>query len=114
MTFLVRTTHTRCCFCCTAGDIPAGWIWVYYLNPVAKALIAMSITQFACDTTPCPTIEVVAETVVRIQTKEQYVSEFLDAGFDWYGRMIGYLILTLGVVISLSFIIIKNVRHIKR
>lgn len=96
-------------------NFPIGWQWFYYINPLPKALVALGITQFECVSDPCPTIDIPVGTQIVTMDQATYVSEqILDFTFDFYWKMIGWLVLSL--VVYLLFIVrtLHKVRWISR
>ena len=102
------------------ADIPEGWKWFYYMNPIPKGIIAIVLPQFRCDldnpfevTSGCPTIiDPVSNVPVTIH---RYVGESWDIGYDnIFGRMIGWLVLTYGVFRVGTFLSLKYINHLKR
>lgn len=98
-----------------AGNIPAGWKWFYYINPLPKAVIALSETQFDCSGSSCPSITVLTPSGVSASIPTSlYVELYNDIYFSVYGNMMGWLVLTLCVLQSFVFICTRFVRHVKR
>lgn len=100
----------------SVSSIPVGWIWMYYIDPIPKAMISIAISQFRCvgDITVCPSLfDPVTNTVV---TKSEWVGTYMqtDMSDDWYWYYIGWLGFTALVFRILIFIIVKYVNHQKR
>lgn len=96
--------------------IPRGWIWMYYIDPLPKAMIAIAISQFRCvgDTSVCPSLfDPVTNAMV---TKSEWVGTYMqtDMHEDWYWYYIGWLAFTALVFRILIFIIVKKINHQKR
>jgi len=102
--------------------IRTGWKWFYYLDPLAKSLIAGALPQFYCDTdapnNTCPKIQVNTvsggvDNVSHPYTYEYIVSQ-LNGANSTYWPMIGYLLITLFVFKVLQLLALRYVSHIKR
>ena len=78
-------------------NIRTGWKWFYYLDPLAKSLIAGALPQFYCNTDVpgCPAITVVdtANGISYQIAAYDYVVEQLDGSNSTYWPMIGYLLI---------------------
>lgn len=98
------------------GNMPDGWAWLYYIDPVPKGFIALCIEQFYCPLSDpdCPRI-----TSVRggDTSKWQFVAEYLASDVndpDWEGRYIGWLAGSVALMLVLNAFIIRFVSHVKR
>jgi len=96
--------------------IPRGWKWFYYVDPVPKAFNPVVLKMFECDVdapgNSCPTLTTnPGAPPVPIFS---YASENLDASPDDFGRNVGWLVLTIGVVRILIFLAFRYISHIKR
>jgi ABC-type multidrug transport system permease subunit len=98
-----------------APDIPAGWKWIYYVNPVPKCVIALATSQFECKTTNCPSIAILDSTgSVSQMTSHNYVSYVLDTGYGMYWNYIGWLLLTLLIFRVFVSLALHKINHMKR
>jgi len=100
-------------------DIPAGWKWFYYLNPIPKALIACALGQFRCDaddpynnTAECPTIQL-TPTSAPITT-HRFIGQQLEAGYDTYPNQIAYLVAFYVFWRMMIAASLKWINHLKR
>ena len=78
-------------------NIRTGWKWFYYLNPLAKSLIAGALPQFYCDVDAvphdCPQIYVVdGDGNLQPQYVYEYVVSQLNGAASTYWPMLGYLL----------------------
>jgi len=105
------------------ADIPTGWQWFYYMNPIPKSIIAIVLPQFQCHPpdgvdpydvlSGCPTIKdpVTGEMV----TTHAYVQDQWMSSYDnVFGRMIGWLVLTYAVFRLGIFLSFRYINHLKR
>jgi len=109
-----------------ASNIPVGWIWFYYIDPVPKALIALAMPQFdcpgydQCDSSgvdcPCNFLSILGASgqTANTTTIAQFVSDSLSAGYDSYWEYLGWLALTYLVMRIMVFAAVSKVAHIKR
>lgn len=101
-------------------DIPKGWIWMYYINPVPKALIGICASQFECirhadNTTSGYGCGMITDPVTGLKTPiDTFVQNELDFGYDVKWAMAGWLVLTLFVFRCLVALIVSKVSHITR
>ena len=100
-------------------NIRTGWKWFYYLDPLAKSLIAGALPQFYCDVdqvpNTCPQIKVSEpDGSVHSQDAYEYVVTQLNGSASTYWPMIGYLLATLLVFKILQLLALRFVSHIKR
>jgi hypothetical protein len=104
-------------------DIPVGWQWFYYLNPIPKAIIAIVLPQFECHpssgldpyalSSGCPAIldpQTGGAVTIHSYVQSQWMTSY-DAVF---GRMIGWLILTYAVFRLGIFLSFRYINHLKR
>ena len=101
------------------ANIRTGWKWFYYLDPLAKSLIAGALPQFYCDTSEpgndCPVIIVNSGDGVATPTYAyDYVVSQLNGANSTYWPMIGYLLATLLVFKVMQLLALRFVSHIKR
>jgi len=101
------------------ANIRTGWKWFYYLDPLAKSLIAGALPQFYCDVSEpgnnCPTIQVNSGNgQVTNPTAYEYIVSQLNGAASTYWPMIGYLLATLVVFKILQLLALRFVSHIKR
>lgn len=98
-----------------AAQLPAGWKWIYYINPVPKALIPMSVVVFECGD-DCPVLENQYGpdgSDWGTLTSYDYVLRYLGAG-AWYWEWIGYLFLTIIVMRIFFFMCVSKVSYLER
>lgn len=98
------------------SSIPIGWKWFYYIDPVPKAFLGVSMTQFYCDTANpeanCPML--VPGAGEQPQYIYNYLVDMLEGHASDYGRMVGWLALTIVVLRLFVLIALRYVSHIKR
>jgi hypothetical protein len=98
-----------------APDIPAGWRWFYFINPVPKGVIALATPQFECTGINCPQILVLNQDgTSTLQYTRDYVSFMLDTGYGMYWNYIGWLLLTIFIFRLLAAWALQKVNHMKR
>jgi len=100
-------------------NIRTGWKWFYYLDPLAKSLIAGALPQFYCDVdepdNQCPIITVRSgDGDVTTPYAYEYIVSLLNGAESTYWPMIGYLLATLVVFKILQLLTLRYVSHIKR
>jgi len=104
------------------ADIPKGWLWFYYLNPIPKALIACALPQFQCHmdnpydpSSGCPTIQVAdLDGNLNTWTVHAYMNNQLDAGYDTYGKQIAFIACFYVFFRLLIAMSLKYINHLKR
>jgi len=102
------------------ADIPEGWRWFYYMNPIPKAIIAVIMPQFQCHlddpysvTSGCPTI--MDPVSGAVTTVHAYVQRSWDTSYDnVFGRMIGWLVLTYFVFRLGIWASFRYINHLRR
>ena len=94
--------------------MPRGWIWMYYLDPIPKGLIAMALSQFNCEGGPdvCPAIYSVRYD--GVVTKADFVRRYLATADDWYGYYVLWLLFSIVVMRVLVALVVQHVSHLKR
>ena len=103
----------------TVGQMPRGWIWIYYMDWIPKALNAITVDQFSCahSAANCrtypPTLLPSGELQYGLNA-ETYIRAYLDSGSLGYWGWIGWQLLTLAVFRCLIVLAIWRVRHITR
>lgn len=102
----------------TAGQMPRGWKWIYWMNWVPKALDPLTTDQFSCanDDDNCNSIGAVVlpngDQATGLNA-EQYVHIYLDSD-DAYWHWIGWQLLTLLVFRIFIVWATKKVNYMKR
>ena len=100
------------------AKIRTGWKWFYYLDPLAKSLIAGALPQFYCDVddpnNDCPRVADKEDGTVTMPYVYEYIVSQLEGANSTYWPMIGYLLLTLLVFKLLQLLALRFVSHIKR
>jgi ABC-type multidrug transport system permease subunit len=105
------------------SSMPQGWVWLYYVSPIPKAMSAFLGLQFKCDplSESCPIIYIPPESpcphddVTGATFTADYVMCFLDAkGLDTFGRDCGWLIFCIVLLRAVTAIGIAKVQHLKR
>jgi len=93
--------------------MPDGWRWFWYINPIPKALVPISIQQYYCNDQfgDCP--RVFSSTMGEI-TKWEFVANFLSTGVEWQAYFILYQVLSIIVMRLLVAFVIEKVSHVKR
>ena len=96
-------------------EIPDGWIWFYYINPVAYATNVMASLQFYCEGDDCPTIEVV-DPDQGVITRDRYEFVHDEYGFDYDRRweFTGYLAIMMVIIRILGVLSLGYINHMKR
>lgn len=102
------------------ANIPEGWKWFFYMNPVPKSIMAILLPQFECHLpnpysvdSGCPTITDPEN--AQLTTIHAYVQGQWDASYDdVFGRMMGWLVLTYAVFRVGIFLSLKYINHLKR
>ena len=92
------------------GDIPRGWIWLYYLNPLPKGFIALVVQQYNCEGSDCPTVETIEYGTI---SKSDLAGSYVSSADPWQFTYIGYLVLTIAVVQIAVAIVVQKVVHQK-
>ena len=102
----------------TAGQMPRGWKWIYWMDWIPKALEAITTDQFSCanDSANCQqyksTVLPNGDIAYNLPV-ETYIHTYLDSDYA-YWHWIGWLLLTLLVLRVLSTWAIAKVNHVKR
>jgi len=108
---LVSIWNTFCGFLIPRPNIPAFWIWLYWLSPARYALDALGSTQFYCTGSNCPKV-----TLAGGQTQDlwQYVSS--TYGFQYGDRWLDFLVLILFCILWRvgAYLALKYINHLKR
>ena len=98
------------------GNMPDGWAWLYYIDPVPKGFIALCIEQFYC-----PVADPTCPRVVSVRSgdtsKWQFVAEYLASdvnGPEWEEKYIAWLAGSVALMLTLNAVIIRYVSHVKR
>jgi len=95
-------------------DMPAGWKWVFDINPIRYVLDMMYITQFACQE-GCPRFEVVIDERAYMATAREYLSDVYGVNFDSYWWFaFGYLVIILAGMQILAALATRYISHIRR
>jgi len=95
-------------------DLPAGWKWVFDINPMRYVLQMLYITQFDCQE-GCPEFEVVTHGRTYTATAREYISDVygVDFGGYWWFSF-GYLVMILAGLYVLTALATRYISHIKR
>lgn len=101
----------------SAPAIPRWWIWLYYLNPAAYAVEALTSPQFHCVggiAAGCPTLTLIDGGALRQVVISDYVAEFF--GFNYGDRWIDVGILAAFVVgtVSVALLALWRISWVKR
>ena len=103
----------------TAGEMPKGWKWIYWMNWIPKALDPMTTDQFSCnnDSSNCQHFQ---DSVVLPDgssqanlTPQDYVHQYLDSD-NAYWHWIGWQFLTLAVFRLFIVMAVAKVNYMKR
>lgn len=88
----------------------------YYIDPVPKAFLSVTMGQFYCDTNEpgnvCPTIKAGPQT--PLQPTYDYLTGLLEAHAGDFPQLLGWLILEVVVIRIFVLLALKYVSHIKR
>ena len=99
----------------TQQRIPAGWIGLYYADPLSHALRALATNNFFCAGAGCPTIEVPGLGVVG---QWAYLRAYLGIGANYESRYqfgeLGFAASAVGVMALLAVLFTAFVRHERR
>lgn len=96
-------------------DMPAGWRWVFEINPVRYALEMAYVSQFSCEGPSCSSMEVVTPSGTILLTPRQYLSAFYDVDFEGYWWFsFGYIMIILGGLQIINVLATRYISHIKR
>jgi len=92
-----------------AGNIPKGWRWFFQIDWVPKGIRANVLEQFRGRNgfTFNPT------TQQPIAIKE-FVSEYLDYSYGHYWQLMGWILLTIVILLTLTALSFQKIRHIRR
>ena len=103
----------------TAGQMPPGWKWIYWMNWIPKALDPMTSDQFACVNLSdnCQqlkgTVTLPNGSTQTGLTPDTYVHTYLDSDRS-YWNWIGWNLLTLAVFRVFIVMAIAKVNYMKR
>ena len=107
---------TRTAVSAEAESVAVCFIFCVFVicQPLSKALVSMSVSQFYCDesdaTTMCPTV-----TTLSGETSQwRFVDEYVAAGRDWRWYYVGWLIFTIVVIRILIAYTVNKVSYLKR
>jgi ABC-type multidrug transport system ATPase subunit/ABC-type multidrug transport system permease subunit len=103
----------------SVSAIPKGWLWVYYINPLPKGIIAVTISQYSCldglsSAAACPSLyDPLTDQQV---TKSDWSGSYMQADMRhvWYWYYNAWLLFTCLVLRILIFICVKYINHQKR
>ena len=84
-------------------NLPAGWKWIYTINPYPKALNEMVLGQTVNN-----------YNIVQGATVHDLVASTLQAGYNSFGENVGWLILEIVVFRILALLALRFISHIKR
>jgi ABC-type multidrug transport system ATPase subunit/ABC-type multidrug transport system permease subunit len=92
-----------------------GWKWFYWIDPVPKTFIAAAMPQFYCagydqPGNDCPRVN----DDPSARTVYEDVRDQIEGAESTYWPMIGWLILTMGIIRILNLLALHNISHIKR
>ena len=94
------------------AKLPIGWQFMYYLSPLAKALVSVSVKQFECEGPDCPTLFSVQ--YGGAMTRWEFVKQYLASGSGWDVYYIAYLVLTVVIARIFATWVILKVSHYSR
>jgi len=95
----------------TGPNIPAGWKWVYHMLPGSHLFRAVIMPQFINNTSTMTYFDGTAETTMAVK---QYVSDYLGWGFDGYWKHLGWALLFIVILQTLSWIATVKLSFNKR
>lgn len=93
------------------NQMPQGWRWMYYIDPVPKGFNSLVIQQFYCEGADCPTVTTAMGVTL---TKWAYAQNFIGSGEDFKWKWIGWLVLTIAVVHIMVILCVRSINHQKR
>jgi len=101
-------------------NIPIGWKWWYYMNPLPKSIISIALPQFECKLdnpysidSGCPVM--FNPEINKVQTIHDYVQSTWQSGYEHaFSYNVGWLILTYVVTILLIVLSFRFINHLKR
>jgi len=99
------------------GNMPDYWSWFYYIDPIPKGFVVLSIEQFECVDPPgvraCPRVNSVqyGGDITQWEFVQRYIA---SGGGDWEGRYLGWIVCSIAVIFIASLIVITKVSHVKR
>lgn len=104
------------------SDIQVGWLWLFYVNPIPRAMFACAVDQFRCDAPnpytnvdECPTIELTNDDQTKTRvTVHNYMNDILDVGYDTYANNIGYLMAMWFFWMACTALSLRYINHLKR
>jgi len=105
------------------GGLAKGWWWIYYINPVPKALNSIAMAQFACRVkgtsaeqiaAGCPSVTVGGGQPTAISF--YLATEYLDAwqGGSYYAEQVGWLILSWVILRMFTILSLQYISYLKR
>src|SRR5207244_2340196 len=97
-------------------QLPIGWKWAHWVDPITWALEAIMPSQFVCTGSSCPTIQVYdsgTATIVTVQ-KFDYVENNYGMRYANRWRDAGFLAVYIVGFQILHLICVRYVSHIKR
>ena len=103
----------------TAGQMPKGWKWIYWMNWIPKALEPMTTDQFSSQNDPDNGHVYSGSTVIPNGqsvpglTPETYIHAYLDSDYA-YWHWIGWQFLTLAVFRLFIVLAVAKVSYVKR
>ena len=92
--------------------LPHGWRFMYYISPLAKAIAAVGLNQFQCESAECPTLTSVQFGTTLTDT--QFVRRYLSSEEGWDTYWILYLLLQALVMRLIATFVILKVSHYSR
>jgi ABC-type multidrug transport system permease subunit len=100
----------------TPSKIPAGWKWMYYVDPLPRSVTGIAVTQFKhCEgsSSGCPLIQFPAP-INKGMTAIDYFVESFETNRDSYWAMFGWLILTYVILRVFCILALAFISHVKR
>jgi ABC-type multidrug transport system ATPase subunit/ABC-type multidrug transport system permease subunit len=95
--------------------IPAGWKWLYELNPVRHAVEALAMPQYECnDGASCPKLTVIDASGASVQYTHDFVAKYYDWKYGRFWESFGWIMLFIVVVNILAAWAQRNISHNKR
>jgi len=93
--------------------LPEGWTFMYYLSPLSKVLVAISVKQFECDGPDCPRLLSLQYGGVEM-TRWDFVKAYLASGSGWDAYYAWYLLLMVIAMRLFATTAILKVSHYTR
>jgi hypothetical protein len=116
--FFVTFAFLFCGLFIRPNQIPVGWLFVYYLNPYPKSVIAALLNEYECSApdpytnfAQCPWIYDENHTQI---TKHAFINQILNAGYSSYGAQLAYLVAYIVFFRCLFVYVLRYVNHLKR